>query len=107
MSQPDKLVCYLKLKTPELAGTRGRATDFHGNDIGSCVIISRWATPRSHIGSHLHQVEVTVNGVTFQGRSFGNRMAFYGKPKVGQVQGSLKLKALDLKNLDIKQIPRR
>lgn len=54
-------------------------TDWHGKILGACRIVATWKTPRSYISSTMHQIEATVNGVRYTGRSAGTGMIYRGK----------------------------
>lgn len=55
----------------------------HGKVIGTWKSVARWAV-NSWTGSHMHQIEAIVNGVTYTGRGLGEDMLFTGKRKAGK-----------------------
>jgi hypothetical protein len=74
----ERIVGYLKLSS-EHVGAVGTVTDWHGRELGACVVTARWATPRSYLSSHMLQVRATVDGVTYTGRGAGNNMLYRGR----------------------------
>jgi hypothetical protein len=70
---------YLTFDTPELIGTTGAVTDWHGTRLGTARIVGRWRTPRSFMASHMLQVECRIDGVLYTGRGCGNGMVWSGK----------------------------
>lgn len=77
----DRALCYLKLPNGDQPYARGTVTDWHGNELGACVVTARWCTPRSWVSSHMLQVEATINGRVYTGRSAGDGMLWAGKVK--------------------------
>jgi hypothetical protein len=59
-------------------------TDWHGNELGHGRVKAYWATPRSYISSRCYQIDGTINGVTYTGRSAGVGMIWKGKRKAQQ-----------------------
>lgn len=57
--------------------------DWHGNPIGRWETVAKWRI-FSYVGSHIHQIEATVDGVRYTGRGFGIGMIYKGKRKVKQ-----------------------
>lgn len=57
--------------------------NWKGETLGPARIVARWATPRSYISECAYQVEVTLNGVVYTGRSAGIGMRWRGRPKKG------------------------
>ena len=51
-------------------------TDWHGNTLGHGRITHSWCVLSS---SYMHQVEATINGVKYTGRTQGNGMIWKGK----------------------------
>ncbi len=79
---PDRIVAYpgkpdrgLFTSTPG-----GPLNDWHGREIGRYRIVSSWRV-NSYVGSHMNQIEATVDGVTYTGRGFGEGMIYQGKRK--------------------------
>lgn len=72
---PDVIVAY-----PAKDGT---LTDWHGRPLGTYRITSSWRV-ESYIGSHMHQIEAQVNGVTYTGRGFGIDCLYRGRRKARQ-----------------------
>ena len=72
---PDHIVAY-----PKDNGVLG---DWRGNPIGTWRIMSSWPM-NSWMGSHMHQIESTVDGVVYTGRGFGKGMIYRGKRKKNQ-----------------------
>jgi hypothetical protein len=62
-------------------GANGVLTDWHGNGIGTYRQTAKWRTPRSAVSSHMFQVEATVDGRKYTGRSAGLGMVYSGKAK--------------------------
>jgi hypothetical protein len=56
-------------------------TDWHGETLGTAKIKTSWATPTSYMSDRCYQVEATVNGVTYTGRTCGAGMIYKGKVK--------------------------
>lgn len=73
---PDRIIAYL--------GEGHDLTTWHGESLGTYLIVSSWRTPRSYVSSRMCQVEATVNGVVYTGRSAGRGMIFKGRRKAGQ-----------------------
>lgn len=72
----DRITAYL--------GKDGVLTDWHGEKLGTYRITSKWRTPRSYVSDVMNQVEASVNGVVYVGRSAGVGMSFSGKRKAGK-----------------------
>lgn len=62
----------------------GVLTNWKGAKLGTYRIVSSWRTPRSYVSDRMYQVEATVEGVTYTGRSAGVGMLFKGKRKAGK-----------------------
>lgn len=75
---PDYAIGYPKFER-EYIGAAGIMDDWHGNKLGECRITGKWSTPRSFISSYYFQIEATINGVKYTGRSAGNGMIWKGK----------------------------
>jgi len=58
----------------------GILRDWHGEDLGAWKSVASWPV-RSWYGSHMHQIEATVNGIVYTGRGFGEGMIYKGKRK--------------------------
>lgn len=56
----------------------GKLTDWHGNAIGTYRIKSSWRI-WSCLSDRMFQIQATVNGVKYNGRSLGVGMSFAGK----------------------------
>ena len=67
------LVAYL--------GEGGVLTDWHGSPIGTYRITATWRTPRSFASGRMHQVEATVGGRVYTGRSAGVGCVYRGRRK--------------------------
>lgn len=67
----DRIVAYL--------GKEGKLTNWHGKKIGSYQVTSSWKNPRGIYSDRNYQVDATVGGVKYTGRSGGVGMAFTGK----------------------------
>lgn len=70
--------------TGYLKQTDGKTTitDWHGNHLGDAKIVASWSLPRtSWISDRMFQVEATIDGVTYTGRSAGAGMFWRGKVK--------------------------
>ncbi len=48
-------------------------TNCRGDQIGTCVLASSWRV-HNYIGSHMHQIYATIEGVKYTGRGFGEGM---------------------------------
>jgi hypothetical protein len=68
----DRIVAYL--------GADNVLTDWHGKALGKYRITSTWGI-NSALSSTMSQVEATVNGVKYTGRSMGLGMVYNGKRK--------------------------
>ena len=55
-------------------------TDWHGNILGEAVFVASWPV-HSYMGSRMYQVEATINGTIYTGRSMGSGMLYRGKRK--------------------------
>lgn len=62
-----------------------------GSALGPCFIISRWATPRSWLSSHMCQIEALIDSVWYTGRGGGSRLLWRGKRKRVQRKRSSQL----------------
>jgi hypothetical protein len=49
-------------------------TNWAGERIGTCYLASGWRV-NSYIGSHMHQIYATIDGVKYTGRGFGEGMS--------------------------------
>jgi len=56
-------------------------TDWHGHKLGNATIKTSWATPTSYASDRCYQVDATVNGITYTGRTGGGGMIYKGKVK--------------------------
>jgi len=72
MVTPETIVAYL--------GNDNRLTDWHGRTLGTYREVAKWRI-NSWLSTHMYQVEATVDGVTYTGRSHGKGMLFRGKAK--------------------------
>ncbi len=72
---PDFCIAYI--------GPNGALNDWHGRKIGTIRVRSSWRVS-SWMGTHMHQIEATVDGVTYTGRSFGEGMIYRGRRKARQ-----------------------
>ena len=57
-----------------------------GDALGPARIIACWPTPYSWRGSHMYQIEATINGIVYTGRGLGENMLWRGKPKRKQIR---------------------
>lgn len=64
-------------------GKGGVLKTWHGKPIGTWRIVASWRV-NSAYGSYMHQIEATVDGITYTGRGFGEGMIFKGKRKSGR-----------------------
>jgi hypothetical protein len=62
----------------------GVLADWRGNPMGAYRIVSSWRTPKSYVSDRMYQLEATVEGIVYTGRSAGENMSFFGKRKVKQ-----------------------
>lgn len=67
-----------------LAGTMKHVTNWRGERLGSCWVVSSWKTPRSYVSSRMFQIEATIYGITYTGRSAGAGMIARLKRKAHQ-----------------------
>ncbi len=58
-------------------------TTWDGEPIATAKVISSWPMPHSWVSNRQYQVEATISGVTYTGRTMGASMAWRGKPKRG------------------------
>lgn len=61
----------------------GVLCDWHGRELGTWRSVASWRV-ESFIGSHMHQIEACVDGVTYTGRGFGVGCIYRGKRKAGR-----------------------
>lgn len=61
-------------------GKDGILNDWHGKQIGTWRAKSSWRV-HSFMGTHMYQIEATVDGVRYTGRGFGEGMIYKGKRK--------------------------
>jgi len=73
----DRIVGYLSEDCRRLC-------TWSGEYLGTARVTARWRTPRSYVSSEMCQVEATVDGVTYTGRSCGGGMLYRGKRKKGR-----------------------
>lgn len=59
-------------------------TSWKGIRLGTARIVATWRTPGSYVSSHYHQVEATINGAIYTGRSAGEGMIWKGRAKAGK-----------------------
>lgn len=52
-----------------------------GVELGNARVVTSWRTPSSYVSDRYYQIEVTVNGVVYTGRSAGAGMLYKGKVK--------------------------
>jgi hypothetical protein len=62
----------------------GVLTDWQGKALGTYRVTGKWKTPRSYVSSDMWQVEATVAGIVYTGRSAGIGMVYSGKAKSKQ-----------------------
>lgn len=62
----------------------GVLNDWHGNQIGTCRVLSTWRTPRSYVSSTMSSIECFVNGVRYVGRGAGDGMLLRAKRSTRQ-----------------------
>jgi len=59
----------------------------NGEVLGTYRITATWRMPRTcFISSHQHQVEASINGMTYTGRSFGKGMIFKGRRLMSEIR---------------------
>lgn len=73
----DRAIAYL---SPDMR----RVTSWRGEDIGPAHVVSSWPIPHSWISSRQYQVEATINGRTYTGRTMGGGMLWRGKVKAAR-----------------------
>lgn len=62
-----------------------RLHTWHGEDLGPMCVVSSWRLPLScWLSDRMYQVEATVNGVVYTGRTTGGGMIARLKRKAGQ-----------------------
>ena len=62
-----------------------RLQTWHGADLGPVKVVSSWRLPLScWLSDRMYQVEATVNGVVYTGRTTGGGMIARLKRKAGQ-----------------------
>jgi hypothetical protein len=54
--------------------------------LGDGRIVSSWRTPHSFISDRMYQIEFSIAGVPYTGRSAGDGHVWRGKPKKGTVR---------------------
>jgi hypothetical protein len=59
-------------------------TTWHGEHLGTARVVSSWAQPNSWIGSRQYQVQATINGTRYSGRTMGGGMIWRGRRMAGQ-----------------------
>lgn len=64
-----------------MTGDMKRVTTWRGADLGPARVVSSWAMPRSWVNSRQYQVEATIAGVLYTGRTMGGSMVWRGKVK--------------------------
>jgi hypothetical protein len=58
-----------------------RITTWHGDDIGPAKVVASWPMPYSWLSQRQYQVEATINGKLYTGRTMGGSMLWRGKLK--------------------------
>jgi hypothetical protein len=71
----DRITAYI--------GKNGAVTDWHGNQIGTYVIVSSWPI-HSYISNEMYAIHATVDGKLYKGRGCGMGMCFNGKLAKGR-----------------------
>lgn len=66
---------------PEHVGAFGVLNDWHGNKIGTAIIVAKWRTPRSHLSAWAYQIECRIGDRTYTGRGAGSGMLWRGRVK--------------------------
>lgn len=59
-------------------GKDGILTDWHGNPLGTYVIVSSWPI-HSYISNEMYAIHATIDGKLYKGRGCGVGMVFNGK----------------------------
>lgn len=81
---PERAAGYPEFqKGRESIGCEGMMNDWEGKPIGTCRIVGAWRV-QSFMGSHMLQIEATIQGRTYTGRGFGSGMLWRGKAKRGR-----------------------
>lgn len=63
-----------------IKGDLAQLTDWHGNPLGAGRVASTWrADPRCYLTDRWYQIEATLNGVRYTGRSGGAGLVWKGK----------------------------
>lgn len=76
---PDRIVAYL--------GKRGVLTDWHGSELGTWRAVASWPMTPDRSGTswgRMFQVEASVGGMVYTGRSQGESMVYSGKRKANR-----------------------
>jgi hypothetical protein len=71
---PEWAVGYLDKR-----GGRHVVTTWHGAELGPARIVATWRTPTSYVSDRMHQVEATIGGIRYTGRTAGTGMIWKGR----------------------------
>ena len=75
---PPAMIGYLGTKDGKTVLTNWETTEILSDNV---KMVASWPTPRSKYSAKMYQVECTVDGVTYTGRSGGLGMVWKGRPK--------------------------
>ena len=78
---PKQACGYPQFDHGEYPNARGVLKTASGNFMGACKITAQWRTPRSHVSSHMYQIDACIGGVWYTGRGGGSGMSWKGKRK--------------------------
>lgn len=56
-----------------------RITDWHGVELGLARVKSSWRMPHGVLSDRQYQIEATIDGARYTGRSLGANMLWRGK----------------------------
>lgn len=79
---PTHAYAYVKGVEPFYRGTSVELTNSSGEVIGTGKVVAKWRNdPRCYISRDQFQIEATINGRRYTGRSMGAGMLWRGKAK--------------------------
>lgn len=63
-----------------------RVTDWHGHLLGTARVVTSWPLQGSYLSDRMFQVEATIDGRTYTGRTMGANMLWRGRVKIAKRQ---------------------
>lgn len=64
-----------------MSADMARVTDWHGHVLGTARVVTSWPMPGSYLTDRQYQVEATIAGAVYTGRTMGGNMLWRGRRK--------------------------